>query len=470
MSTWKRIAIAFLSLLAMGLAPVGVALAQVKVTAATPASAYQGTIALDVVVSGSGFNSSAKVQYFVSGTTNPGGITVKKVTFRSSSELVTTIDVADTADLASFDIVVTLDSGRKGKGTTLFTVKVRPNDDPLPTYPQARVMQSFTSNGGITAATSRLYMFGGEDSSGTVIGDLWSYANAGSTGAAWTYIPGGSVSAGLAPAPRKGAGLSCGAGLCVLVGGLSTKMYGDTWIFTESTQTWLQLNCGRRVFCPPVRSFQAMAYDPARAVHVMFGGYAGTNFDNMWWSDTYTFNAATKTWKQMTGGTVPPAREGAAAAYVPGVGVVMFGGSGVPCCNTILNDMYVWNGAEWLSVKSTVVGDPPRPVPAVWGHSMAWDPIRGALIVAKGLLNSGWWPNDDTWYVTFANSGGAWYATWTLASGIGCQAAAGSPPDPAVHPGARMAFNTVAGVGVQVFFGGSSWDASTVYSNTVECL
>jgi len=125
MNTWKRITLASLSFLAMGLAPVGAALAQVKVTAATPASAYQGTIALEVVVSGSGFDPSAKVQYFVTGTTNPGGITVRNVVFRSSKELVTTIDVTDMAALAFFDIQVTLDSGRKGKGTTLFSVKSR---------------------------------------------------------------------------------------------------------------------------------------------------------------------------------------------------------------------------------------------------------------------------------------------------------------------------------------------------------
>ena len=83
MSIWKRISLACLAALAMGLVPAGAALAQVKVTAATPSSAYQGTISLDVVVSGAGFDNSAKVQYFVSGTTNPGGITVKKVVFRS---------------------------------------------------------------------------------------------------------------------------------------------------------------------------------------------------------------------------------------------------------------------------------------------------------------------------------------------------------------------------------------------------
>lgn len=91
------------------------------------------------------------------------------------------------------------------------------------------------------------------------------------------------------------------------------------------------------------------------------------------------------------------------------------------------------------------------------------------MIVARGLLNSGWYPSQDTWYVTFSNSGGTWSANWTLASGIGCQAAATSPPDPVVHSGARMAFDPVAGVGVQVFFGGTSTNPYTTHYNTVEC-
>lgn len=341
----------------------------------------------------------------------------------------------------------------------------KPSPQPAPTYPPARVLQSFTSNGGTTTATSRLYMFGGEDSFGNPLGDLWSYSNAGSTNAKWTYIPGSST-ARTAPTPRKGAGWSCGGGRCVLVGGSTTKIYNETWIFNESIQTWSKLSCGRRVFCPPARAFQAMAYDPAFGLHVMFGGYAGTNQDVFYWADTYTFNAATNNWTKVTSGDAPPARESAAATYVPGVGVVLFGGTDG---QGVFNDMYIWNGAEWRPVTSTVVSDPSRLVPSLWNHSMAWDPEVGVMIVTNGLVSTGWMPNEETWYVKFVSSEGSWQATWTLASGIGCQAAVSSPPDPVVHRGARMAFDPVDGVGVQVFFGGTSANPYTTYGNTVEC-
>jgi len=463
MRSWKCITLACISLLGLGLAPIGAALAQVKVTAATPASAYQDTVALDVAVSGSGFNPSAKVQYFVSGTTNPGGITVRSVRFNSSNELVTTIDVADTADLASFDIVVTLDSGRKGKGTTLFSVKAKPTGpSPAPTYPPGRFYHGFASNGGTTAATSRLYMFGGMDPGSSDLADLWSYANAGSTGATWTLVPGGIAT----PSVRHLMGWSCGAGQCVMVNGWRGSAWvKETWIFNESTQTWSQLSCGRRVFCPSERAGPTMAYDPQHGVHLLFGGEGAS--DPMVLNDTLLFNAATKSWQQVSGGDTPPAREGAGAAYVPGVGVVMFGGWGNPCCVTTLNDMHVWNGTAWSPVASSVISDPPRSVPTLALASAAWDAGRGAMIVTGGFLTSWHTANAETWLVRFSKPGSAWQATWTLASGIGCQSAAGSPPDPVVHPGARMAYDPVANV--QVFFGGETSGGGNSYANTVEC-
>jgi hypothetical protein len=145
----------------------------------------------------------------------------------------------------------------------------------------------------------------------------------------------------------------------------------------------------------------------------------------------------------------------------------MFGGWGNGCCDTTLNDMYVWNGTVWAPVVSTVISDPPRAVPTLANHSMAWDATRGAMIVTSGFTTSWHTPNNETWYVTLSKANGAWLATWTLASGIGCQSAAGSPPDAVVHTGAMMARDAVGGV--QVFFGGETPDGNSSYGNTVEC-
>jgi len=100
---------------------------------------------------------------------------------------------------------------------------------------------------------------------------------------------------------------------------------------------------------------------------------------------------------------------------------------------------------------------------------MAWDTTRNALIVTGGFLTSWHTPNAETWYVTLEKSpAGTWQAGRSLASGIGCQTAAGSPPDTVIHQGAMMAFDAVAGK--QVFFGGEDPDETFLaYGNTVEC-
>lgn len=463
MNAWKRTIHLLIPILLLGLAPVGAALAQVKVTAATPAVAYQGTISLDVVVNGSGFDRSAKVQYFVTGTTNPGGIVVRGVTYRSSTELVTTIEVAAAAELSSFDIQVTLSSGRKGKGTTLFSVKARPNDPnpppPPPTYPAARHWHAFTSNGGTTAATSRLYMFGGAGGAQLEwqdLNDLWVYTGAGSSGAKWTFVSPGST----APGPRHHVAWSCGGGYCVLSNGV--PYYDEAWVFSESSASWSQLACTRRAPCPTQRYMAAMAYDPAAGRHVLFGGAYN-------WSlgDTWSFSTSTMKWTNHGSASTVAARNWAAATFVPPMAhVVLFGG--FDGSSHVFDDMYFWDGSKWVAVLQVVDGTVTG-VPPLMNHSMAWDPVGNRLIVTGGLKDNNDTPSNETFYVTFSSQGGGWRAAWTKASGIGCQSTAGSS-DATVHPQARMAFDIPSGV--QVVFGGVEnlpGIGAYAYDNTVEC-
>lgn len=129
MTTLNRLATALVALATLWLVPVTSAHAQVQVTAASPASAPQGSISLEVEISGNGFDATATVQFLVTGTTNPGGITVRKVVVRGSKKLVATIDIADTAVIDKFDVQVALSDGRKGKGTTLFAVLPKTTGD-----------------------------------------------------------------------------------------------------------------------------------------------------------------------------------------------------------------------------------------------------------------------------------------------------------------------------------------------------
>src|SRR5262249_41938271 len=98
---------------------------QVQVTAADPMSAAQGTVNLNVKVTGKGFKNGAKAKWFVTGTTEAGGVTVNSTTFVNSTELTANITVDDAATIANFDIVVTNSDGRGGKGTELFVVTAK---------------------------------------------------------------------------------------------------------------------------------------------------------------------------------------------------------------------------------------------------------------------------------------------------------------------------------------------------------
>lgn len=96
--------------------------AQIQVKSSTPNSAAQGTLNLNVTVIGSGFKNGARAQWFVTGTTDSGGVTVNSTNFVSSTQLTANITVASTATISGYDVQVRNSDGRTGKGTDLFAV------------------------------------------------------------------------------------------------------------------------------------------------------------------------------------------------------------------------------------------------------------------------------------------------------------------------------------------------------------
>jgi hypothetical protein len=98
------------------------AAAQIQVDSANPSAAPQGTTNLNVVVTGNGFKKGAVAQWFVTGTTNPGGVIVNSTTFKNPTQITANITVASDAVINGFDIVVRNADGRTGKGTDKFAV------------------------------------------------------------------------------------------------------------------------------------------------------------------------------------------------------------------------------------------------------------------------------------------------------------------------------------------------------------
>jgi len=130
--------------------------AQISVTSATPNSATQGTINLNITVGGNGFTAGAQAQWFISGTKNPGGVTVNSTAFVNSNTLTANITVSSTAYVGNFDIVVKNTNGRTGKGSELFAVKTPPGqctDTPL----QLIVASQSPGQGGVSGDGLSIY-------------------------------------------------------------------------------------------------------------------------------------------------------------------------------------------------------------------------------------------------------------------------------------------------------------------------
>lgn len=316
--------------------------------------------------------------------------------------------------------------------------------------PAGRYWHSATSNGGTTAATSRVYVFGGTggiQSNYSSFNDLWHYQVDKS---AWTLARTGKT----IPTGRFHIAWSCGGGKCVVAGGTNgVSRLNETWYYTESTSTWSKVTCRTTSGCPSARTMSTMAYDPTRGYHVLFGGLASLDVTLR---DTYTFNGTA--WTVRVATTVPPARRSASAIFVPSHvangttvsmdRVVLFGGQQQSL--RTLCDMHSWSGSNWVRITATNEG------PCVHSASMAWDTRIAAsprLIVVNGFVDVHDTQNTDVWYFTFSSTT---QGTWALAS----------PPPCAPRRDAMGAFDPPSKK--MVFFGGGD-SATNSFNDTLVC-
>lgn len=313
---------------------------------------------------------------------------------------------------------------------------------PTPLSPQGRAWHGFTSNGAMLAEQSRLYLYGGSDSTWSALADLWYYSVATMS---WTFV----VPAGRAqPGPRQHMAWSCGGGGCLLANGSNgVGLTADSWYYAEApTNTWKKVAC-RKSPCLSARQQAAAAFDPA-GVHLLFGGRDGSGGFN----DTWIFNPATMTWNlQVRQDNWPQERNRAGAAYVPGVGIVMLGGQDDQN-RAVLCDMFTWRNNSWTPMN--IAG-----APCLHSHSTAWDEANHRLVVTGGYTDANDTTNPVTYYLSFTNGvAGEWSTDRDLP---GCFTS--------LHPGARMAFDLPTGN--KVFFGGEANVSGVVarYGDTTIC-
>jgi hypothetical protein len=231
------------------------------------------------------------------------------------------------------------------------------------------------------------------------------------------------------PSPRRSYAMAFDAarGVVVLFGGYrplaQPSMLNDTWQWDGSSWTQVE-NSG-----PSPRNGHAMVYDSARDRIVLFGGASGSQFGDTWeWDGS--------SWHQVAD-TGPRARAGHAMAFDPGRGrTVLFGGPD-PNLGAGFADpgTWEWDGVGWLEVAD--IGPSPRSY-SVMGYLSG----PNATAIFGGTLAAG--IVADTWH---------WNGSlWTQVSDIGPQA---------------RSLSALAGVGASaVLFGGLA--APTYLNDTWE--
>jgi len=150
----------------------------------------------------------------------------------------------------------------------------------------------------------------------------------------------------------------------------------ETWGWDGTS--WSQLAAG-----PGTWGFHALASDPARGRVVLFGRVGSTATSN----ETWEWDGSA--WTQLQPAAAPSFREGHRMTFVPQrQRVVLHGGYSMVPPNSILSDLWEWDGITWSLVAAT--GAPARAM-----HGMAHDPVRGRTMIVGGFE-----ANDDpgdTW-------------------------------------------------------------------------
>jgi hypothetical protein len=238
------------------------------------------------------------------------------------------------------------------------------------TSPPARANASMVFD----AATGTILLFGGGSFccyNPAPLNDTWVW-----DGANWHQ-----VFPATAPPPRYGAGAAYDAAhqQVVLFGG--NMLTGNTFNVLGDTWTWDGANWTQQPTstAPSARMLASMAYDPASATTVLFGG-CGQSCGSNQLADTWTWNGTS--WTQQTPAQSPLRRDAAALTFDDAhEALVLFGGEVGGNCEFScpqLGDTWTWNGTTWQQLKGS--GAPP---PRAFA-SLAYDEDSQLLVLFGG--------------------------------------------------------------------------------------
>ena len=247
-------------------------------------------------------------------------------------------------------------------------------------------------------------LFGGTNENTDKFNDTWEW-----NGVSWREL-----SPIVAPSGRSHGAIAYDSlnAEVVLFGGHDGSSLNDTWTFDGSN--WTEET---PAVLPPAYYGNGMAYDSKRNVAVMYGGTGGFVWE--WNGNDWT----------ATAGSAPGSRRYAMMAYHPGIEkTILVGGdgSGSPHCIGLRNDVWYWNGADWVAAPYVdLLGE--STIPYVRAAQLVFDPVRGNVWLHGGqycheatqeklvqAFSFEWWPG-------YLNG----VALWSL---IGADVHDGNPP------------------------------------------
>lgn len=204
-------------------------------------------------------------------------------------------------------------------------------------------------------------------------------------------------------------------GVLVLFGGdgpsgSGMTAFNETWEW-DGVQWTLRASDG-----PSARRSHAMAYDAARQVVVLFGGWSNEQV----LGDTWEWDGSTWSQRSSSG---PPVREHHRMVFDRSRGVTVLFGGQTSCASEVYGDLWEWDGSVWSQVP-TFNGPVARTGPA-----LAYHENRDLLIFFGGALGGGCWTP-----VEYAD---AWTWEWNGADLRGLDLGG-----PSARVGSRMVYDT----------------------------
>lgn len=198
----------------------------------------------------------------------------------------------------------------------------------------------------------QIVLFGGWNFSlGQIYSDTWFW-----DGTKWLQEHPVSV-----PPARAGASLTYDAtrSLVVLFGGMGVgHVLNDTWVWDGSNWTQKFPNTS-----PPLRWNHVTSFDPSRQQMVLYGGRPTSSGPVDVMNDTWVWDGTN--WTQRLPVTTSPARDSAAMAWDPAMAsVLLFGGTND--IGTAFSDTWSWDGSNWSLLT------PPNSPSMRFGHAMAF--------------------------------------------------------------------------------------------------